>query len=504
MSSIWCAWGDSESCVSNGSSDSFRVPERVAQPSCFALGGAPNAQCTYALTNSFVEVSNVNALTGYNPQPFYATLRVFVGPDVTLSVLQMRIFNVGLASTLFGLALAVSRVPVRRALALGWGIAIVPIGMFTIASTNPSSWAIMGSGVFWAFLCTFLQEPNWRGRRSLLAILGAAVSIVVALSGRSDSAYVIALSVVAVCVVSAASLRKRIRTLVPVATVVIAILVGIVVVSWNSRAGSLIASLGQVRFPPGDPQSDQPNAVVKTLSDLPSFLAGFFGGQAPSWSQRVSALDAETEGYSWPGFTYGLGFTDVAMPSLVWILVTGSIGAVIIIGFRTSSRFKIAALSMLVLGLVGEVLFVRALFAFQPGVAALQPRYFFPLILVIICFALIKPTGDAIGLNRLQAVVLLFALSIANVVAIRATMASYIHGQGHSWTQLADQPSWWWSFGPSPDQLTLLAAVFGILWLISAILLTGSDTYRDAKASKAQPTSSSHLSALRSSEEAAP
>jgi len=471
MTSIWCAWGGSETCVEDAWSGTVSVPDRVAKPSCFALGLTPNARCTLLLTGKLVPTTDVNRDNSYNPRIFYLTLRSFVGPDAARSVLVIRFFNVALAAGLLGFALAVSRPPIRRALALGWAVAIIPVGMFTIASTNPSSWAIIGVGVFWAFLYTFLTEHPWRSPRALWALLGAVLSTVVALGGRSDPIYMILLSVIAVALMAAPRLRQRIRHAWPVLLAAAIGVVAIIVISWNSRAGSIVKMAGQMQFPGGDYIRDQPNAVLKAMAEFPSFFAAMFGGQAPSWSQRTTGLDGGIPGYTWPGYTYGMGYTDLIMPSLVGIIAMACVGAVVLVGFTSYSWRKIFAVGLLSIGLIAEILFLRSLFAFQPAIAALQPRYFFPLVLIIICFTAITYPASRRLFNRGQTVLLIIALALVNGVALRATIARYVHGQAHSWTALGNEPGWWWPSGPSPDLLSLMGAVAGLMWFVSIFAL---------------------------------
>ena len=471
MTSIWCAWGESETCVEDSWAGTVSVPDRVAKPSCFALGLTPNARCTLLLTGDLVPTTDINRDTSYNPRIFYLTLRSFVGPDAARSVLVIRFFNVALAAGLLGFALAVSRPPIRRALALGWAVAIIPVGMFTIASTNPSSWAIIGVGVFWAFLYTFLTEHPWRSPRALWALLGAVLSTVVALGGRSDPIYMILLSVVAVVLMAAPRLRQRLRQAWPVLVAAAVGVVAIIGISWNSRAGSIVKMAGQMQFPGGDYIRDQPNAVLKTIAEFPSFFAAMFGGQAPSWTQRTSGFDGGTPGYTWPGYTYGMGYTDLIMPSLVGIIAMACVGAIVLVGFTSYSWRKFVAVGLLSIGLIAEILFLRALYGFQQAIAALQPRYFFPLALLIICFSVIAFPGSRRLLNRGQTLILIVALALVNGVALRATIGRYVHGQAHSWTALGNELGWWWPTGPSPDQLSLLGALAGLLWFATVLAL---------------------------------
>jgi hypothetical protein len=427
--------------------------------------------CTVLLTGKLVPTTGLNSVADHNPPLFYATMRAFVGNDTARSVLFIRFFNVALAAGLLGFALAVSRPPIRRALALGWAVAIIPVGMFTIASTNPSSWAIIGVGVFWAFLYTFLTEHQWRSPRALWALLGAVLSTVVALGGRSDPIYMILLSVIAVVLMAAPQLRQRIRKVWPVLAAAAIAVVAIIVVSWNTRAGSIVKMAGQMQFPPGDYGRDQPNAVLKTLAEFPSFFAGMFGGQAPAWAQRTSGFDGGTPGYTWTGFTYGMGYTDLIMPSLVGVVAMACVGAIFLVGFTSYSWRKFAAVGLLSVGLVAEILFLRSIFAFQQATGALQPRYFFPLVLLIICFSVISYPMSRRLLNRGQTLILILALALVNGVALRATIARYVHGQAHSWTSIVDEGAWWWPSGPSPNLLSLMGALAGLVWFASVLAL---------------------------------
>ena len=475
LNSIWCAWGDHETCIADPPKNRALVPDRLANAPCYALSSGLDARCTWLLTDDMVTTDRVNY--GYNPEPFYATLRAFVGPDEARSALIMRFFNVAVAAGLLVFAMVISRPAVRRALALGWAACLVPVGVFFIASNNPSSWVIIGTGVFWAFLYTLLSEPTLRSRRSVAALLGLSLSAVVALGARSDSFYPLLLSAVAVVLLTAPKWRARVFVHWAPWVVGLTVLGGMAVLLSNTRAGGMLRQASQLEFPAGDPGRDQPNAVLKTLLELPSYVGAMFGGQAPSWSQRTTALDGGTPGYTWPGFTYGMGWTDVAMPAIVGFLALGAAAGLFIVGLSSYSRRKLLALTILAAGFVAQVLFVRALFAFQLG-NALQPRYLYPLVLVLMCVALLAFRCKHPLVNRGQTIVLVIALAVANSVALRATIARYAHGQAHSYTQLSDEPLWWWPSGPSPDALWIIGTVAGVVWFVAAFKLAPSHSER--------------------------
>lgn len=456
LTSIWCAWGDSETCTHTPTLGVVKVPDRIANASCMAQLGNESAACVYALTEETAQSVTVNV--GTYPPVFYGVMRGFVGPDISKSVLLMRFANVALAAALIAAALAVTRPVSRRAVTLALMVCMVPTGIYFIASVNPSAWAITGGMLFWAFLYTALTEPSLRTRRAIAAAIGAAACALIALSARGDSAVVLTASTVAVVMLAWPRLRGRLRLL------WIALLaVPFVAVAAAFNVGRY-ASLNLV-FPPGNPEMDQPNSVVKMLVELPTFLAGIVGGQVSVWAQRSSSNDSQIPGFSWPGYSFGVGSLDVQNPEISSLLVLACVGGVIFLGLRSHGLRKMLALGMLTATLVGELVFMRGLVGFQP-IQSLQPRYYFALVVVIVSVAAIAFPRRPSLVNRGQAALLVVTLVIADTAALMATIARYTYGQAHSWTGFADPPSWWWSAGPSPVVTVSIGALAVTAWLI--------------------------------------
>ncbi len=457
MASIWCAWGDSDQCTVSDIPGVVVVPDRIANASCMALMGGDSASCVYSLTDAPVETAEVNIGGGKYPPLFYSVMRVFAGPDVGTSVLLMRMFNVALAAALLAAALWICKPVVRRAVTLAWMACLVPTGIFFIASINPSSWAIIGGGLFWAFLYTLVAEKSMRSRRAIAAGIAALICAIVAVGARGDSTYVLILSMVGVAVLAWPSLRTRPRLL---WLGLLAIPLGAMAVAFNvGRYFSL-----SLTFPPGNPEWDQPNALLKLVLELPSFLAGIVGGQSPSWSQRASSVDSLMPGFSWPGFSYGVGATDVQNPGISGLIILACVGGVIFLGFRSHGPRKVLALGILAGGLVAQIVFMRALVAFQP-VSFLQPRYFFALVLVIVSIAALTWPRSIRPLNKGQAALLVGALALAYTTALMATIGRYAYGQNYTWTGVTAEPGWWWINGPSHVVTMAIGATAGVVWL---------------------------------------
>lgn len=459
LTSIWCAWGDSDSCTISDIPGVVEVPDRVANASCMAQLGNENASCVYALTEDMVQTNEVNRGEIKYPPVYYATMRAFVGPDISKSVLIMRGFNVAIAAALMALLLAVARPVARRAWALAWMACLVPTGIFFIASVNPSAWAITGGAMFWAFLYTGLTQASYRSRRALVAFSGAGVCAAIALSARGDSAIVLAASTAAAVLLAWPHLRGRVRLL---WLAVLAIPLVAIAAAFNVGR---YASLDLV-FPPGNPEMDQPNAVLRMLVELPTFLSGIVGGQVSYWAQRTSSNDSQIPGFSWSGYSYGVGSLDVQNPELSSLLVLACVAGVIFLGLRSHSSRKLTALALLFGTLVAQLLVMRGLVAFQP-IQSLQPRYFLALVVVAVGVAAMAFPRRLGPVNRGQAALLVALLAVADIAALMATVTRYIYGQTHSWTGIADPPMWWWSWGPSPTVTMAIGAVVTVAWLLA-------------------------------------
>ena len=470
LTSAWCAWGDSNTCAIDPTTGSVTVPSAVGTAACFVGRPEKGAACWGELAQgATVTTANVNAAQGNYPPVFHIVMRTFVGSDIERSVVAMRMFNVALAAGILLWGLLLAPPAAARALALTWGVAIVPFGLFNIASVNPSSWAIIGGGTCWAFLYTLLGEPSWRSKRAVFAALGVAVTALIAFA-RSDQAWVLLLSFVGVAVLQRSFTQHLRRTL---AALVGALLAGAVVALLFS-VGRYATTLQGLHWPSGNALTDQPNPLLKVLVELPAYLGGHFGLQQP-WAQRDAVANYGVDGWVNTAFLHNLASNDVVMPSLVGVVGVACVSVLVFLGFTTHSRRKVAALLIVALGLIAQILVMRSLADWgswensQGYVWFLYPRYTLPLVLVAIAIALIvRPVARPI-LNRLQASVIAAALIGSATVALLAVMARYMVGQDHSWTQFELRDGWWWTWGPDPLLVIGIAVIAALVYFPAMI-----------------------------------
>lgn len=437
LATTYCAWGTSPRCVQTA--EGAMVPQRIAETFCYLGKPFDSAVCLYGLGDN-LEPGRVD--TGTYPPLFHSAMRLFAGDDVERSVVIMRLANVLLAGLLLGATLLLAGRPVRRAVALAWLVGIVPLGMFFIASINPTSWAITGVGLFWAALLAWLRGGGGRAQRWLTGGL-AVVTALVAAGARSDAGGFLLVSAVAVVLMAWPAVRRAPRRL-----WLLAALLPVFVWSLSYQVVSILS--GGLRGD-GAADGDLPNGIPaaglgNNLRELPTFIAGVFGIDR-------SAFDFGPTGYAW-----GLGPLDTPLPSLVGIIGIGAAGFVLLWGLRTYNWRKVVALTLMGATIVGYPLVILSRTpSGTPG--ALQPRYVLPMVIATLGIASVVTARRSGRLRLGQGVVLTVSLTTAASVALAVTMRRFTNGLYVPWSDLLVPPSWWWGAGPSPFAVWLIGTV---------------------------------------------
>lgn len=165
----------------------------------------PAASCQYDLASGLVSARSNGDLY---PTTYYNVMHTLVGHGRDVSVLTMRIANVALAVGLVAMSMLLGGRELRRAVALSWLVLLPAVGWFFVPSINPTGWAVVGVGTFWAFLARTLSGPtNWR-RWAAVAL--AALSSAIAMSARDDAAVYVAVICVATVILTAPRWRSLI------------------------------------------------------------------------------------------------------------------------------------------------------------------------------------------------------------------------------------------------------------------------------------------------------
>lgn len=458
LTSIWCAWGEHETCQILDSEDgqsALMVPALLTSTKpCFVTeqgeGGELSAACVEDVSDELV-LSSGNQ--GSYPPVYYSVSRVFVGPNTEFSVLAIRVFNAVFAGVLLAFALAIVRRPIRIALALTWVVGLVPLGLFFIGSVNPSSWAIVGVGTYWAFLLNWLTSPNLKSLTSWLSLAGAAISGLTAAGARSDAGFYVGVSTLVVAMLASHTVRRKPRRLLLLA---VPLLIGLA--SLMFRFGGLqgvlsrpVSAVNQSHV--GAIEYGLIGQIIRYAAETPAALSGAFGANHPDFNQAYA-------------FYWGVGWFDVYQPTIVLVAVLTTVGGVFFWGLSTYGRSKIAALALVVVALIATPILILAPGGYTTSI--FTARYALPLLLVVIAVAVYQPDVTGKVMSQAQAAVVFVAMGIAQSAALLATLRRYTNGQGETWLSLGFEPEWWWASAPPP----ILAWVAGSLTFCTFLILS--------------------------------
>lgn len=453
LASVWCANAARTNLCEPGSTPQTRiVPAAVHDAPCFAYDANKSAGCqlkdfTFS-PKPTVETKRVNA-TGEYPPVYYAVMNIFAGSNILVSVLLMRIFTallfVGITTALFVLLPAVR----RQTLILMWMITTVPLGLFLLASNNPSSWAVVGIGSAWIALLGYFESI---GRRKIALGVIFAVTVIMAAGARGDAALYAVVAIGAVGLLKLTWTRRFwLEAILPVALAIVAF--GFFLVSRQSSSG--INGFGGASAAP----------TIGGASGAPEALHGF----------GLLAYDFLNANSLWAGVFGGwpLGWLDTPMPAFVSLGAVAVFVAVAFVGFSQLGLRK--ATTLVVIGLVLWLLPVYVLVQGGDTVGnAVQPRYLLPLIVLLGGVLLVSTRGRQFYFTHGQIYLVGGVLAAVNVVALELVIRRFVTGNGHLGLNLDTGDQWWWgSFPLSPNAVWIIGslAYAGLMAVLVVVLI---------------------------------
>lgn len=416
LASIWCAAGDRPNvCVSTEGSLARSVPkDLVVASKCYAGDASKSASCEGASFGThpgiMTETTRGNFATGLYPPLFYLAMTPFVGPNLDISVLAMRVLNsVVFIAMMTGLFLLL---PAHRRSTLIWAatVSVIPLGMFLIPSTNPSSWALTSAATLSLALLGYFEST---GKRRIALGGMAILATLIGAGARADSAVYAGIAVVAVCILAARRTREFALSL------ILPLLLAVIALAFFASARQSVGGSGingKAEFGPA--------LIANNLLAVPSLWVGNFG-------------------------TWGLGWLDTAMLPIVWVGALGAFCAAVFYGLGARQRRKslIVALVFAALWLIPTVVLVQA---HESVGQFVQPRYILPLIIMLASFALLQRRGAPLSPSRAQLASIAVALSLANAVALGTNIRRYVTGLDVVSWNLNSNIEWWWNLAISP------------------------------------------------------
>jgi hypothetical protein len=430
--SIWCGQGErDEICkFSADKTGNVVVPTALVEAAnCFAFHPELSANCPIKPVTTTTSTSRSNADGGY-PPVFYWVMSSFVSSDIVVSVLLMRLFNALLFSTLIAASFLALGRNLRAPMLWGLAITIVPLGMFLIPSINPSSWALMSASVLWVTLTGFFGATSLRQRLNLgfLSLLATLIGA----GARSDSAVYAGLAALVAVILSWRAILANKRLLAwPAALVVVAISFFVaggqssVITPHSSEAASVAG--GTLNF------------AIANLALLPQLWVGVLG-------------------------TWGLGWLDTTMPGSVWVTTIAIFSGFVFAGLKAMPREKTLALSIVFASLVAIPLYILVNDRVMVG-AGVQPRYIFPLVILLAGVSLIFLRQGIDTLGRAQVWVAVTGLGIANSLALHTNVRRYVTGVDVNGVNLDASPEWWWSLPIGPMWIWAVGSLSGFVVL---------------------------------------
>ena len=364
LASIWCA--GSESCAPVDDS-SLAVPAAVVGASeCYRFDSAVPASCAHTILGGEMDgelraTDRVNQRAGLYPEGFYSFAHLFVGPDLERSVTVIRIANATLAVLALAWIAAVAPRGVRQAALVAVTAVWVPMGLWILPSTNPSSWTFTGLVLLGAMAVSAWLSPP--GKKRWLSLLGVVVGGFMATGSRVDAA---AFTLVVIGAAGAYVGWRRMRENPWVTAVILAVAV------W----GALAFLLGQSAVPTEESgrlggSEPGPGLLLTNVTYVFLYIQGVVGG--------------------WPLF-----WNDTVLPPSVPVIGTLVLGVIAGIGMRHMGARKGLALAIAAAALVLVPLIFLQLHGLGVG-ELVQPRYLAPLLLLCVLVLLLPADADQPG-----------------------------------------------------------------------------------------------------------
>ena len=439
LASIWCVWGEQASGCVEGESVEGPAPRNVVIPplsdhtsGCMAMQPDQSGACTYTDENSASGPSQfpTRANNGGYPGGFYAYLRLFVTGNTLFSLVMTRMASFLLSA---GLVVATGWMLPRQDRDRAWlflAFVLVPVGLFFMASTNPSGVAIAAVGATFAAARSALLEGAARRRNVLSAV--AVVATLIATQSRPDAVWFCGLAVVAAFLSAEAWRGLSGRRLLEAVGPTLGLLAVVLVRSFGNLAD----------YQPEPVGGDRPGLLFHNLANLTNLYVGDFATR--------------------------LGWLDVTMPAAVTGVLTLAVGYVLTLGLLAATRGKALSFAAVGIVMIGYPLLLLTQYNSVIG-ENVQARYLMPLTVIA---ALSLSVGiPPLFRKRSAGVTLLMALAVAlaHALALHTLIRRYVTGLDVQGWNLSAGAEWWWPMPIGPNLVWILGSgAFALLLILLA------------------------------------
>ena len=428
--SIWCGQGEREDICDRGSAPGEVIVRDTLKSNSFCFASQPMESGACETGNASSATTRSNG--GENPPIFYWVTSWFAGNDLVTSVLGIRVFNSALLVVLSTLIILLSPRYLRRVPVVALVATSVPLNMFIIPSTNPSSWGITAVILSFASLLGFVSSPN-KVKKFGLGVL-SVMAMMMAAGSRPDSAFYV---LVTFGIVVILTLSKRVVTL---RNTLLALLVLLIAGYFFLTSGNTSATLSGA--PGGGLTFPTLGGTVRNLLNLPDLWVGAFG-------------------------TWGLGWLDTPLPSSVWAVTFGIFFALLFSSIRYFDRRQAISAALVFMALI--LVPMAALHASGLLVGQfIQPRYLLPLLGLLLAVSMYrKSEATGLWLSRGQVWLIGLGLFVAHTISLHTNLRRYLTGLDENQVSLNFEIEWWWVERPSEDAILWFSPNY--VWIFGSV-----------------------------------
>jgi len=431
LGGIWCSHGfRMQFCEKSTNPDYLKLPltlHRNGGPRtlfCYANNSKISASCIRGLDAEAVTKLELTKRIFQAKSPrFYYLNGFFTSANTNAAVLTMRFFQIAILFVLTSFAFYSSGER-KWAVLLALFVGMVPVGLFVIPSTNPSSWAIVG--VFVAAICAMNFFISKKRSHRITAIIGFVVAFLFTQNVRSDINIMMALCITLGLIAGFfaggedRSVKFDRAKLLRIGLTTAPLLIFIHFRIFPLDPWNLANFISRGSF----------NAFA---NEMPLAFLGFLGGSMQ------------------------LGSIDFAPQPVVLLLMTLGFATFVAIHLRfVPSEAKIA------FGFGMSLVFLLS-YWFSVGAIGPSSRYSLGIYLVSLAIFSSSTVTNRRLLNfrfsKASLVTIFMTISLAQSLSLHQSIRRYVTGTNISGWDLNKGAEWWWTHGPSPLSIWIIGSV---------------------------------------------
>lgn len=460
LSSIWCSSFAGDTCEVDPGGEGVFIPESLREGIyCYYHNPAQSAGCQPFMDGTDprpdVAFAHNNPSRNLYPDGYYNLHSLAKTDNIEATALTVRFVNLAI---FLGMVLAVyfaSPIRLRTPWIWMWVLGLVPMGMFIIPSSNPSTWAITAVAGGWMALLGYLET---RGPRSWVLAALYALAVILAINARIDAVLYLGLASLVAVWLSPTSGRELLKKVWPGFIVIGFVVVQLIINPANlARVFRGIGQRSDITDSPL-PWAASSDVGVATGFDwallwnnfwnIPGLWLGVFGGSP--WGS--------------------LGWIDTPVPQIVLAGTLMVLVGITFLAMRSADRRKTVGVLVMLAAIWFMPLYLLQLGGFLAG-EEVQPRYLLPLMMVLLGTIVLTNDGTPILSDRGRLWFVFSAITLANAIALHTNIRRYTTGNRVQGFNLDSPREWWWPFFPDFFGPTLLwgigaASFAALLWLL--------------------------------------